>query len=108
MYTVHICDCYAGTHNILNVTATSPLSGKIRVRGDYHNVDGSKGNGVLFVIYSLTNESDIHYIVKQADQIISVSLTLFVLLTPLFIKYIVHDYLQTEYDRCNRGWFIRA
>ena len=36
------------------------------MRGDF--VDGSTATGVLLIIYSLTNDSDVHYIAKEKDQ----------------------------------------
>ena len=37
-------------------------------------VDGSTATGVLVIVYSMTAESDIQYIVKQTEQSVTVSL----------------------------------
>ena len=60
-------DSITGTHDIQNVTVTSSPVGQIRVTGDF--VDGSTATGVLLVIYSLDNDSDVYYniIDKEAD-----------------------------------------
>ena len=55
-----------GTHDLQKVAVNSPLPSEIRVRGDF--VDGSTATGVLLVIYSLTSDSDIHYIAKHKEQ----------------------------------------
>ena len=57
---------HIGTHDIQNVTVNSPLPGQIRVTGDF--VDGTKATGVLLIIYSLANSSDIRYISKETEQ----------------------------------------
>ena len=48
-----------GTHDIQNIIAISPHPGQISIVGKFN--DGSAVTGVLFVVYSLTNESDILY-----------------------------------------------
>ena len=48
-----------GTHDIHNIIAISPHPGQISIMGNF--IDGSTVTGVLLIIYSLTNESDIHY-----------------------------------------------
>ena len=62
-----------GTHDIQNVTvAPSSLHpGQIRVTGDF--VNGSTATGVLLIVYSLTNESDVHYVAKPKEQDVNVS-----------------------------------
>ena len=48
-----------GTHDIQNIIAISPHPGQISIMGNF--IDGSIATGVLLIVYSLTNESDIHY-----------------------------------------------
>ena len=55
-----------GTHDIHNVSVTSPLPGQIRVTGDF--VDGSTATGIILIIYSLNNNSNVHYIDKDKEQ----------------------------------------
>ena len=55
-----------GTHGIQNVTVSSPLPGQIRVIGDF--VDGSRTTGIILIIYSLNNDSNVHYIGKDKEQ----------------------------------------
>ena len=65
-----------GTHDIQNVTVTSSPIGHIRVTGDF--VDGSTATGALLIIYSLDNDSDVHYntIAKQAEDNIRIDMML--------------------------------
>ena len=51
---------FPGTHDIQNISVTSPQPGEVRVTGDF--IDGSTATGLLIIIYSLTNDSDVHYI----------------------------------------------
>ena len=51
---------FSGTHDIQNISVTSPQPGEVRVTGDF--IDGSTATGLLIIIYSLTNDSDVHYI----------------------------------------------
>ena len=62
-----------GTHNIQNVTASSPRPGQISVTGDY--VDGSTANGIILIVYSLSNYSDVQYVAKQIEKNIQVTVT---------------------------------
>ena len=48
-----------GTHDIQNISVSSPLPGQVRVTGDF--IEGSTANGVLIIVYSQSNDSDIHY-----------------------------------------------
>ena len=68
-----------GTHDIQNVTVSSPLPGQIRVTGDL--VDGSNATGMLLILYSPTNVSHVHYIAKQTEQGDSVRQTDIILVT---------------------------
>ena len=52
---------FPGTHDIQNISVTSPQPGEVRVTSDF--IDGSTATGLLIIIYSLTNDSDVHYIV---------------------------------------------
>ena len=57
----YTCICLlSGTHDIQNISVTSPQPGEVRVTGDF--IDGSTATGLLIIIYSLTNDSDVHYI----------------------------------------------
>ena len=49
----------AGTHDVQIISVSSPLPGQIRVTGDF--IEGSTATGVLIIIYSQSNDSDIHY-----------------------------------------------
>ena len=56
-----------GTHNIQNITVSSPLSGEVRVTGDF--VEGSRStNGIFLITYSPTNDSDVLYVAKQTER----------------------------------------
>ncbi|MCG8621985.1 MAG: hypothetical protein MJE68_08335 [Proteobacteria bacterium] len=50
---------YIGTHEIQNIISISSHPGQISIMGNF--IDGSTATGVLLIVYSLTNESDIHY-----------------------------------------------
>ena len=43
------------------------------VTGDF--IDGSTATGLLIIIYSLTNDSDVHYISEDTDQNIDLSVS---------------------------------
>ena len=48
-----------GTHAIQNISVSSPLPGQVRVTGDL--IEGSTATGVLIIVYSQSNDSNIHY-----------------------------------------------
>ena len=48
-----------GTHDIQNISVSSTLPGQVRVTGDF--IEGSTATGVLIIVYSQSNDSDIHY-----------------------------------------------
>ena len=50
---------FIGTYDIQNISVSSPSPGEVRVTGDF--IDGSTATGLLVIIYSLNNESDVHY-----------------------------------------------
>ena len=50
---------YTGTHDIQNIIAISSHPGQISITGNF--IDMSTATGMLLIVYSLTNESDIHY-----------------------------------------------
>ena len=56
---------YAGTHDIQNISVSSPLPGTVRVTGDL--VQGSTATGVLVVVYSHLDDSDTHYVNSEHD-----------------------------------------
>ena len=56
---------HVGTHDIQNVSVSSPLPGQIRITGTF--VDGSTATGVLLIIYSLNIDSNAHYIAKHKE-----------------------------------------
>ena len=64
-----------GTHGIQNVTVDSPQPNEIRMRGDF--IDQATATGVLLIVYSLSDESDVHYIAfdKRLKQDIDVNVT---------------------------------
>ena len=51
---------YTGTHDIQNISVSSPIPGRVRVTGDF--IQGSTATGVLVIIYSQSNDSDTHYV----------------------------------------------
>ena len=58
-----------GTHDIQNVVTVNPSHpGAIQLKGDF--VDRSGATGVLWMVYSLSNDSDIRYTytAKQPEQ----------------------------------------
>ena len=55
-----------GTHDIQNISVSSLQPGEVRVTGDF--IDGSTATGVLLILYSLTNDSDIHYVIGNCEQ----------------------------------------
>ena len=55
-----------GTHDIQNISVSSPQPGEVRVTGDF--IDGSTVTGVFLILYSLTNNSDIHYVIGNFEQ----------------------------------------
>ena len=59
-----------GTHAIQNISVSSPLSGQVRVTGDF--VQGSTATGVLIIVYTLINDSDIHYISDNTNHSVDV------------------------------------
>ena len=61
-----------GTHDIQNVSVSS-FDSEVRVTGDF--IDGSTATGVLVIVYSLTDDSDIHYVSKSPEQNIKASVT---------------------------------
>ena len=48
-----------GTHHIQNIISISSHPGQISITGNF--IDGSTATGVFLIVYSFTNESDIHY-----------------------------------------------
>ena len=63
----------SGTHDIQNISVFSPLPGTIRVTGDF--TWDSNATGVLVIVYSLTNKSDVHYISDDTEENIDISVT---------------------------------
>ena len=64
-----------GTHDIQNVTVDSLQPGEIRVRGDF--IDLATATGSLLIVYSLNNNSDVHYLAfdKGSERDFDVNLT---------------------------------
>ena len=62
-----------GTHDIQNISVSSPQPGDVRVTGNY--INGSMATGLLLVLYSLTNDSDIHYVIDSFKQSIDINVT---------------------------------
>ena len=60
-----MCVHLIGTHDIQNISVTSPHPGEIRVTSEL--INGSTATGALIIIYSLTNDSDVHYVIITAD-----------------------------------------
>ena len=48
-----------GTHDIQNISVSSPLPGTVRVTGDF--IQGSTATGLLVIVYSLSNDSNVYY-----------------------------------------------
>ena len=55
-----------GTHDIQNISVSSPLPGQVRVTGDF--IEGSTATGVLLIIYARANDSNVHYILSNTTQ----------------------------------------
>ena len=75
-FAITLVHLHVGTFDIQNITASSPFPGQIQVTGYY--IDGSTATGVVLIVYSLTNESDVQYIVKEkceSNNIISINVT---------------------------------
>ena len=53
---INLVYAYVGTHDIQNISVSSPQPGEVRVTGDF--IDGSTATGVLVVIIT---ESEIFY-----------------------------------------------
>ena len=49
-----------GINDIQNTRVDSPQRGEIRVRGNF--IDRTTATGVLLIVYSLDNDSDVHYL----------------------------------------------
>ena len=68
LYIEHACieallNYITGTHDIQNISVSSPLPGTVRVTGEF--IEGSTATGVLIIVYSLqtaADDSDIQYI----------------------------------------------
>ena len=63
----------SGTHDIQNISVTSPQPGEVIVTGDF--IDGSTATGLLIIIYSLTNDTNVHYISEDTEQNIDLSVS---------------------------------
>ena len=57
-----------GTHDIQNVTVDPFRPNEIRVRGDF--IDQTTATGVLLIVYSLDNDSNVQYItsIRSTDK----------------------------------------
>ena len=53
------CSLLLGTHDIHNISVISPSPGEIRVMGG--TIDGSTMIGLLIIIYSVSEDSDVYY-----------------------------------------------
>ena len=70
----HVIYNILGTHDIQNIISISPHPGQISITGNF--VDGSTATGVFLIVYSLTNESDIHYhAISKGNNNISINVT---------------------------------
>ena len=49
-----------GTHDIQNISVSSPLPGMVRVTGDF--IQGSTATGLLVIVYSQSDNCDIQYV----------------------------------------------
>ena len=69
MHFVHILIIFrpSGTHDIQNISVSSPLPGQVRVTGDF--IEGSTATGVLSIIYSRANDSNVHYISSNTHNV---------------------------------------
>ena len=54
-----------GTHEVQNISVSSPLPGQVRVTGDF--VQGSVATGALVIVYSQSDDSDIYYQSSEHD-----------------------------------------
>ena len=54
-----------GSHDIQNISVSSPLTGQVRVTGYF--IQGSTATGVLVIVYSQFDDSDIHYQSSERD-----------------------------------------
>ncbi|MGJ8945879.1 hypothetical protein AB9K17_23595, partial [Salmonella enterica subsp. enterica serovar Kentucky] len=50
---------------IQNISVSSPHPGQVRVTGDF--IQGSTATGALVIVYSQSNDSDIHYDSSEHD-----------------------------------------
>ena len=66
--TIHV-----GTHDIQNISVSSPLPGQVRVTGDF--IKGSTATGVLLIIYSRFSNSKIRYISTNSTQNVDIRVT---------------------------------
>ena len=55
----YVIQYIVGTHHIQNIISISSHPGQISITGNF--IDGSTATGVFLIVYSFTNESDIHY-----------------------------------------------
>ena len=55
-----------GIHDIQNVVVRPSLAGEISITGEL--ISGATATGVLVVVYSLTNASDLRYVIKQTEE----------------------------------------
>ena len=51
-----------GTHDIQNISVSSPLHGAVRVTGDFIQGSIATVTGLLVIIYSKSNDCDIQYV----------------------------------------------
>ena len=58
-YEVYLTPILTGTHDLQNISVSSPLPGTVRVSGNF--LQGSAATGVLVIVYSLCNDSNVHY-----------------------------------------------
>ncbi|MCG8622769.1 MAG: hypothetical protein MJE68_12335, partial [Proteobacteria bacterium] len=63
----------SGTHDIQNISVFSSLPGTIVVTGDF--IQGSNATGVLVIVYSFTNKSNVHYISDDTKENIDIRIT---------------------------------
>ena len=59
-YPGHYYYIVLGTFDVQNILVTSPIPGELRVTGNF--IDGSAAIGLLVIVYSLINDSDVHYL----------------------------------------------
>ena len=55
------CNCLLllGTHDIHNISVTSPMPGEIRVTG--YLINGSSTIGILIIVYSISEDTHVYY-----------------------------------------------